>query len=124
MRVDGRSLIDRPLSVVTVTAPSVSASGRALTATPVDARRARWLLCVVVVATSAFAIRYYDGHDFINNVWVPIHGLLAGFNPYNPADLEYYLRYNVPVEAVFFFQAEDGIRDGRVTGVQTCALPI
>src|SRR6266487_726749 len=28
--------------------------------------------------------------------------------------------YNV----VFFFQAEDGIRDGRVTGVQTCALPI
>src|SRR5690348_17799878 len=24
----------------------------------------------------------------------------------------------------FFFQAEDGIRDGRVTGVQTCALPI
>src|SRR6266487_4968678 len=26
--------------------------------------------------------------------------------------------------AGFFFQAEDGIRDGRVTGVQTCALPI
>src|SRR6266581_3677489 len=25
---------------------------------------------------------------------------------------------------VFVFQAEDGIRDGRVTGVQTCALPI
>src|SRR6267154_3824014 len=25
---------------------------------------------------------------------------------------------------VFLFQAEDGIRDGRVTGVQTCALPI
>src|SRR5438876_12396549 len=24
----------------------------------------------------------------------------------------------------FFFQAEDGIRGGRVTGVQTCALPI
>src|SRR6266581_1224937 len=24
----------------------------------------------------------------------------------------------------FFFQAEDGIRDGRVTGVKTCALPI
>src|SRR5256886_3355398 len=26
--------------------------------------------------------------------------------------------------AVFFFQAEDGIRDLTVTGVQTCALPI
>src|SRR5258708_21202599 len=25
---------------------------------------------------------------------------------------------------VFFFQAEDGIRDDLVTGVQTCALPI
>src|SRR5437870_6860906 len=30
------------------------------------------------------------------------------------------VRYN----CVFFFQAEDGIRDGHVTGVQTCALPI
>src|SRR5437660_8844030 len=28
------------------------------------------------------------------------------------------------VANVFFFQAEDGIRDGHVTGVQTCALPI
>ena len=26
--------------------------------------------------------------------------------------------------SVFFFQAEDGIRDIGVTGVQTCALPI
>src|SRR5438874_11441891 len=28
------------------------------------------------------------------------------------------------LDAVFFFQAEDGIRDLYVTGVQTCALPI
>src|SRR5690606_40506494 len=28
------------------------------------------------------------------------------------------------VMCVFFFQAEDGIRDFHVTGVQTCALPI
>src|SRR5205807_5621308 len=28
------------------------------------------------------------------------------------------------VEIFFFFQAEDGIRDYKVTGVQTCALPI
>src|SRR5437588_8861626 len=27
-------------------------------------------------------------------------------------------------DCVFFFQAEDGIRDHCVTGVQTCALPI
>src|SRR5256885_14029529 len=30
------------------------------------------------------------------------------------------LIYNI----FFFFQAEDGIRDYKVTGVQTCALPI
>src|SRR5205807_3680143 len=29
-----------------------------------------------------------------------------------------------PYSIVFFFQAEDGIRDYKVTGVQTCALPI
>src|SRR5256885_3919335 len=28
------------------------------------------------------------------------------------------------VMSLFFFQAEDGIRDYKVTGVQTCALPI
>src|SRR5882762_4004685 len=28
------------------------------------------------------------------------------------------------IVVVFFFQAEDGIRDSSVTGVQTCALPI
>src|SRR5437764_3157823 len=28
------------------------------------------------------------------------------------------------VVVFFFFQAEDGIRDTSVTGVQTCALPI
>src|SRR5689334_23530645 len=39
-------------------------------------------------------------------------------------------RLALPTKAVFsfasffFFQAEDGIRDGTVTGVQTCALPI
>ena len=28
------------------------------------------------------------------------------------------------IEVYFVFQAEDGIRGGTVTGVQTCALPI
>src|SRR5256885_3376815 len=30
----------------------------------------------------------------------------------------------VQLNHFFFFQAEDGIRDYKVTGVQTCALPI
>src|SRR5256885_11555453 len=32
--------------------------------------------------------------------------------------------YATCVVVFFFFQAEDGIRDYKVTGVQTCALPI
>src|SRR2546430_5139005 len=34
------------------------------------------------------------------------------------------LEYMCIDHVVFFFQAEDGIRDLTVTGVQTCALPI
>src|SRR2546427_7282365 len=34
------------------------------------------------------------------------------------------LTLSVVLRVVFFFQAEDGIRDLTVTGVQTCALPI
>src|SRR5258706_10055296 len=34
------------------------------------------------------------------------------------------LLYVVTLVFFFFFQAEDGIRDWSVTGVQTCALPI
>src|SRR5438876_417496 len=41
-------------------------------------------------------------------------GPCAGGAVYSPAITDF----------VFFFHAEDGIRDGRVTGVQTCALPI
>src|SRR5439155_6458175 len=39
--------------------------------------------------------------------------------------LHLYAGLNIPKTSFFFFfQAEDGIRDGHVTGVQTCALPI
>src|SRR6266508_4013466 len=45
---------------------------------------------------------------------------------YVPLDYETVAVSNVVVLLTlhFFFQAEDGIRDGHVTGVQTCALPI
>ena len=33
-------------------------------------------------------------------------------------------KWSAKVVVFFFFQAEDGIRDHCVTGVQTCALPI
>src|SRR5256885_8349407 len=35
-----------------------------------------------------------------------------------------YSRIELSYQLFFFFQAEDGIRDYKVTGVQTCALPI
>src|SRR5580658_10794395 len=34
------------------------------------------------------------------------------------------IRSSLTILFDFFFQAEDGIRDYKVTGVQTCALPI
>src|SRR2546430_8584472 len=41
------------------------------------------------------------------------------------ADAGVYVAFGLATkEKVVFFQAEDGIRDGTVTGVQTCALPI
>src|SRR5207244_5140469 len=51
---------------------------------------------------------------------------LAGCLPASPvALLNWVLRVDSPSCVVFFFfQAEDGIRDDLVTGVQTCALPI
>src|SRR5215210_8631699 len=36
----------------------------------------------------------------------------------------FYLQIYEVICFFFFFQAEDGIRDTSVTGVQTCALPI
>src|SRR5256714_3365201 len=35
-----------------------------------------------------------------------------------------YTLASTSISYIFFFQAEDGIRDKLVTGVQTCALPI
>src|SRR3989454_8092648 len=46
----------------------------------------------------------------------------SDWNKVNDAQLS--LRVSEFICDVFFFQAEDGIRDYKVTGVQTCALPI
>src|SRR2546427_3986664 len=49
---------------------------------------------------------------------------LGDENPRAPALRFKKVRDVYSVRIVFFFQAEDGIRDLTVTGVQTCALPI
>src|SRR5256885_5439533 len=41
-----------------------------------------------------------------------------------PDGLRLYATFFFNICFFFFFQAEDGIRDYKVTGVQTCALPI
>src|SRR5690606_40225928 len=43
---------------------------------------------------------------------------------YTFATFQRYVLYCLLLFFFFFFQAEDGIRDFHVTGVQTCALPI
>src|SRR5438067_4821556 len=53
-------------------------------------------------------------------------GERRGGRPASPRRRFTILQTSTPVVevCVFFFQAEDGIRDRNVTGVQTCALPI
>src|SRR5699024_12170442 len=48
---------------------------------------------------------------------------LASYTVLSPVSC-LYLPVPLAVVPLFFFQAEDGIRDRNVTGVQTCALPI
>src|SRR5699024_11813149 len=43
---------------------------------------------------------------------------------YVVSSLYFWCALCVCLSVCFFFQAEDGIRDRNVTGVQTCALPI
>src|SRR5687768_13419900 len=57
----------------------------------------------------ANADTYLTIHPLDDNAWEKIHAV----------------QYRKPGDPhPFFFQAEDGIRDVAVTGVQTCALPI
>src|SRR5256886_14568493 len=49
---------------------------------------------------------------------------LMGYDSDHPASEGEVGKCGVAIDSLFFFQAEDGIRDLTVTGVQTCALPI
>src|SRR5260370_1285741 len=56
--------------------------------------------------------------------------VVAGLDKHSWKDADWLQQASVtnwleePIGVFFFFQAEDGIRDSSVTGVQTCALPI
>src|SRR2546426_6337368 len=49
---------------------------------------------------------------------------MTGTTPTGLFGLQVVLNLELSNIFFFFFQAEDGIRDYKVTGVQTCALPI
>src|SRR2546429_833720 len=74
--------------------------------------------------------RAHDHHQFVTLEFSRKH--LQKQLVQNESDLEPEIRHvifgdkneNVIAPVLFFFQAEDGIRDVAVTGVQTCALPI
>src|SRR2546429_3705750 len=62
-------------------------------------------------------------HMRCSNTYSDIMGLQDDYANLNTEEDRDYLMVKVH-ELIFFFQAEDGIRDVAVTGVQTCALPI
>src|SRR2546430_8574751 len=86
----------------------------------------------------------HGGHQVVYGLEKALAGLKAGdkkrvtilaleaYGLYDKTRIITVPKKNVPREAkvgvmlrsAFFFQAEDGIRDLTVTGVQTCALPI
>src|SRR5256885_3964423 len=74
-----------------------------------------------------YAITMQDGHE---GYGFPIGGVAAtdyDEGLISPGGVGYdinCLSGDSRVLHFFFFQAEDGIRDYKVTGVQTCALPI
>src|SRR2546430_1169449 len=78
-------------------------------------RRARWLLMVHICVTEAVMVG--------RTVFWQVYGLgMMGECCEGGACIPE-VATRCP-KCFFFFQAEDGIRDLTVTGVQTCALPI
>src|SRR5690348_17698153 len=76
------------------------------------------LLLLAFVALLPVAIRFSLEHMQDDPQAMQVYFVGTAATYVSAALLWAYLAY------VFFFQAEDGIRVGRVTGVQTCALPI
>src|SRR5205809_350042 len=93
------------------------------------------LASIKLIQASAVLDLTEDDFDFLtsNKVWIATDRSRARrcveACVYGTLDFVGYPRFPAPVEFIsaviaFFFQAEDGIRDVAVTGIQTCALPI
>src|SRR2546430_125820 len=92
------------------------------------------LASIKLIQASAVLDLTEDDFDFLtsNKVWIATDRSRARrcveACVYDTMNFVGYPSFIDPVEfiaaVIFFFQAEDGIRDLTVTGVQTCALPI
>src|SRR2546429_3433565 len=91
-----------------------------------------WILGFLVFLSSGAIVtgqlgRMFPGEGSIclwtNKAFGSFWGFFAGFCAWWPGILVMVATGTI-VLSFFFFQAEDGIRDVAVTGVQTCALPI
>src|SRR2546429_1088281 len=71
------------------------------------------------VSSRSGAVRRLQHTDGVQGAPCGALGLVSYGEPLNAA-----ARRLADSEASYFFQAEDGMRDVAVTGVQTCALPI
>src|SRR2546430_2429620 len=75
---------------------------------------------------------YVDGHkaasevgdEFVSVTEKLMDELAQCYNVLPQLDINNSIDHRAEGDEKFFFQAEDGIRDLTVTGVQTCALPI
>src|SRR5256886_4349950 len=79
----------------------------------------------------SFAAKVYSfnaGHERVKNLEYEVIGNIDADISFDEDHFEFLLNKfgedSTLGVGVFFFQAEDGIRDLTVTGVQTCALPI
>src|SRR6267378_6224930 len=81
-----------------------------------------------VITNRSYQIRFAQNEAVISNRWR--ESTASVFFVYDKrvlaSDIKDLTQLDAAVERLvnFFFQAEDGIRDLYVTGVQTCALPI
>src|SRR2546430_12712502 len=79
------------------------------------------VLCDVELLVSRRTPRFPRLLSFLTTALVCAGGWMV-FNAKSIYDSDFFIF--VPLRNFLFFQAEDGIRDFTVTGVQTCALPI
>src|SRR5437868_12115370 len=80
-----------------------------------------------IVGKIRMTLSPWTNHSCHVTFYVTSRGLTTSPIPHGMRTFEIrfdFIDHQLRILTSFFFQAEDGIRDRNVTGVQTCALPI